>query len=111
MTVKVLPPIETVPVRAVATVFAETVYENVPPPVPFAPAVTVIHASLLVAFQPHPAGALTVAMLDVPEAVIETDAGEIPVTQLTPACVTLKVWPPMVSVPVRDVVPMLAATL
>ena len=28
-----------------------------------------------------------------------------------PACVTVKVWPPIVSVPVREVVPALAATL
>jgi hypothetical protein len=28
-----------------------------------------------------------------------------------PACVTVKVWPPIVIVPVRDVVPVLAATL
>jgi hypothetical protein len=110
-TVRVLPPIETVPVRAVATVFAETVYESVPLPVPVAPAVTVIHALLLVAVQPQPDAAPTVTMPDVPAGVIETTAGVTAETQLTPACVTVKVFPPIVSVPVREVVPALAATL
>ncbi len=110
-TVNVTPPIETVPVRAAAMVFAATVYESVPLPVPVPPAVTVIHASLLIAVQPQPVGALTVTTLDVPDDVVDTDAGETPETQLTPACVTVNVWPPIVSVPVREVVPVLAATL
>lgn len=80
-------------------------------PVPVAPAVIVIHASLLVAFQPHPVEALTVTMLEAPDVPTVVDDGERAETQETPTCVTVNVWPPIVIVPVRDVVPVLAATL
>ena len=80
-------------------------------PVPVAPAVTVTHASLLVAVQPHPADALTVTILEAPDAPAVVDVGDSADTQGTPAWVTVNVCPPMVSVPVRDVVPVLAATL
>jgi len=76
-----------------------------------APAVTVIHASLLVAVQPHPADALTVTTLDAPEAAAVVDMGESVDTHGTPACVTVKLWPPIVIVPLRDAVLVLAATL
>jgi len=39
-----------------------------------------------------------------------TNVGRIVVTHATPACVTVNVLPPIVSVPVRDVVPLFAAT-
>ena len=39
------------------------------------------------------------------------DVGEIVNVHGTPACVTVKVWPPIVIVPVRDVVAVFAATL
>jgi hypothetical protein len=110
-TVNVLPPIDTVPVREVVAVFAATVYEKVPLPVPVAPAVIVIQASLLVADQPHPADALTVTMLEPPDAAVVVDVGESADTQGTPACVTVNVWPPIVIVPVRELVLALAATL
>jgi hypothetical protein len=81
-------------------------------PLPFAPAVTVIQASLLTAVQLHPVPAVTVT-----EPVVAVDdvrfdeVGAIVNVQGAPAWVTVKVWPAMVNVPVRDVVPVLAATL
>jgi hypothetical protein len=80
-------------------------------PVPVAPAVTVIQASLLVAAQPHPGDALTVTMLEAPEAAAVVDVGESAETHETPTWVMVKVCPPTVSVPVRNEVVVLAATL
>ena len=39
------------------------------------------------------------------------EVGAMVNVQGAPACVTVKVWPPIVIVPLRDVVPVLAATL
>ena len=55
--------------------------------------------------------ALTVTMLEPPDVAAVVDDGERAETQETPTCVTVKVWPPIVIVPVREVVPALAATL
>ena len=79
---------------------------------PLAPAPIVIHASLLVAVQLQPALAVTVI-----EPLAASDdgrlfeVGEIVNVHETPACVTVNVCPPIVIVPVRDVVPVCAATL
>ena len=110
-TLKVFPPTDTVPVRNVVAVFAATVYENVPFPVPVLPAVTAIHASSLIAVHPHPAAALTVTTLEAPEAAAVVDVGESADTHETPAWLMVKVCPPIVSVPVRDAVRVFAATL
>jgi len=84
----------------------------VPLPVPLAPVPIVIHASLLVAVQLQPAAAVTATF---PLAAIADgrfdDVGEIVNVQGAPACVTVNVFPATVSVPVREVVPVLAATL
>lgn len=80
-------------------------------PVPVPPAVTVIHGSLLVAVHPHPVGAVTVTTLDPPAALAAADTGESAETQELPACVTVKVCPAIVMVPVREVVPVLSLTL
>jgi hypothetical protein len=81
-------------------------------PVPLEPTPIVIHESLLTAVQLQPDPAVT-AML--PLAAIEDgrleEEGEIVTEQDTPACVTVKVCPPIVIVPLRDEVPVLAATL
>jgi hypothetical protein len=61
VTVKVCPAMVRVPVRA-GSVFAATLYVTVPLPVPLEAPVMVIHASLLVAVQAHPAGAVTVTV-------------------------------------------------
>src|SRR6188768_3489457 len=98
-----------VPLRE-APELAATLNCTVPLPEPLAPDVTVIHESLLAAVQPHPAGAVTPTALPV-AAPLPTDwfVGLIEDVQF-PACVTVKVWPPTVSVPVRAG-PALAATL
>jgi len=81
-------------------------------PLPEAPAVTVIQASLLVAVQLHPVPAVTVTVPVVATDVVRFDeVGAIVNVQGAPAWVTVKVCPPIVIVLVRDVVPALAATL
>jgi len=80
-------------------------------PLPEAPAVTVIQASLLTAVQLQPVPAVTVTVPVVAAEVGFNDVGEIVNVQGTPACVTVKVWPPIVMVPVRELVLALAATL
>ena len=79
---------------------------------PLAPAVTVIHAALLVAVQVHPAPAVT---LTVPLVATEVDRveddGRIVNAQGAPGCVIVNVLPPTVSVPVRDAVDVFAVTL
>ena len=78
---------------------------------PFAPAVTVAQLALLVAVHAQPVAAVT-ATVPVPAAdVTFADAGEIVGVQGAAACVTVNVLPPTVSVPVRDVAVVFAATL
>jgi len=108
----VLPAIVSVPVRDVVLVFCVTLYVTLPLPVPLEPAPIVIHPSLLVAVQLQPDPAVTVI-----EPLAASDdgrfdeMGEIVTVHEIPACVMVKVWPPIVIVPVRDVVPVLAETL
>jgi len=79
---------------------------------PDASAVIVIQASLLTAVQLHPVPAVTVMVpVAVADVVRFDEVGEIVNVQGAPAWVTVKVCPPIVIVPVRDVVPVLAATL
>ena len=81
-------------------------------PLPDAPAVTVIQASLLAADQPQPVPAVTLTVPVAAAAVVKLeDVGAIVNVQGAPAWVTVKVCPPTVIVPVREVVPALAATL
>ena len=82
-------------------------------PLPLAPAVTVNQlVALLTAVQLQPVPAVTVTVPVVPADVARFDeVGEIVNVQGAPACVTVKVWPPIVMVPVRDDVVVLAATL
>ena len=81
-------------------------------PLPLAPALIVSHDALLVAVQLQPVPAVTAALPVVAaDEVRFDDVGEIVKVQGTPACVTVNVLPATVSVPVREVVPLLAATL
>jgi hypothetical protein len=81
-------------------------------PLPEAPAVTVIHASLLTAVQLQPVPAVTVTVPVVAAEVARfDDVGAIVNVQGAAACVTVNVWPPIVIVPVRELVLALAATL
>ena len=82
-------------------------------PLPLAPAVTVSQlVALLTAVQPQPVPAVTVT---VPVVAVDDvrfdDVGAMVNVHGAPACVTVKVWPPTVIVPVREVVPVFAATL
>ena len=113
VTVKVCPPIVIVPVRDVVPVLAATLYATVPLPLPVAPLVIVIHDALLVAVQLQLAPLVTPTVPVVAADDVRFDAvGEIANVQgVAPACVTVKVCPPIVIVPVRELVPVLAATL
>ena len=81
-------------------------------PLPLAPALIVIQASLLAAVQLHPVPAVTVTVPVVATDVVRfEEVGAIVNVQGAPAWVTVNVCPPIVSVPVRDVVPAFAVTL
>jgi hypothetical protein len=85
---------------------------TVPLPLPFAPELIVIHASLLTAVQLHPVPAVTVTEPVAAADDVRLDAvGEIVKVHDAPAWATVNVCPPIVIVPVRDVVPVFAATL
>jgi hypothetical protein len=73
--------------------------------------VTVIHDVLLTAVQAQPLGAETVTVSVPPVDVKVCDVGETVSLQVTPAWVTVKVTPPIVSVPVRFVPAVLAAAV
>ena len=66
VTVKVLLPIVTVPVREVVPGFDATLSVTVPVAIPVAPDVTVIQASLLTAVHAHPVPPLTVTVTEPP---------------------------------------------
>jgi len=82
-------------------------------PLPDAPAVTVNQlVALLTAVQLQPVPAVTVTVPVVAtDDVRFDDVGAMVNVQGTPACVTVKVCPPIVIVPVRELVLVLAATL
>jgi hypothetical protein len=109
--VKACAPTVTVPVRLVVAVFAATVRATVPLPLPLAPALIVIHEAPLAAVQPHPAAAVTVTVVlpAAPSASAKL-VGEIVYVQPTPVCVKVKVWPAIVTVPIRLVVAVFAVT-
>jgi len=110
VTVNVAPAIVSVPVRLDATVFAATLKPTVPLPEPVAPLVNVIQAALLAAVHAHPVAAVTL-LLPVPAAAVkDCVVGEIAGEQPAAACVTVNVAPAIVSVPVRLVVTVFAAT-
>ena len=71
-----------------------------------------IHPALLAAVQLQPVPAVTVTVPVAATDVVRLDeVGAIVNVQGAPACVTVKVWPPIVIVPERDVVLVFAATL
>lgn len=108
----VWPPIVRVPVRGVAFVLALTLYATVPFPVPLAPDVMEIHIALVVATQPQPALVVTLTVpLVAADVVRSIEVGEIVNVHGAPAWDTVNVRPPIVIVPLRDVVPVLASTL
>ena len=110
VTVNVAPAIVSVPVRLDATVFAATLNPTVPLPEPVAPPVNVIQAALLAAVHAHPVEAVTLLLPVPPAAVKDCVVGEMAGAQAAAACVTVNVAPAIVSVPVRLVVTVFAAT-
>lgn len=109
VTVNVLPPIVSVPVRGVVVGLAVTLNVTDPLPVPVDPALIVIQPALLVALQPQAAVTATVPLPAVD--VMFVEAGEIVGTHGVPAWLTVNVEPAIVNVPVRLVVAPLAATV
>jgi hypothetical protein len=88
------------------------VYDTLPVPLPFAPAVTVIHGALLPAVHAHdPAFAVTDTVAAPPADVGELAVGEMDKAHTTGACVIVKLWPPTLIVAVRPLVFGFAATL
>ena len=109
VTVNVWPATVSVPCRA-GPLFAETAYCTGPLPLPVAPVLTVTTAgSLLDADQAHPAPADTSTLSVPPPAGKFRLDGAIENAQPEP-CVTVNVWPAMVSVPCRAG-PLLAETV
>jgi hypothetical protein len=103
--VKVSPAIVSVPVRA-APGFAVALNRTCPLPVPLAPEVIVSHEALLVAV--HAQDAVTEIAVPAPPAAPMVWLVELIDGVHDPDCVTVNVWPPIVTVPVR-VEPVLAA--
>jgi hypothetical protein len=112
-TVKVCPPIVSVPLRAVP-VFAATVNATEPLPVPDDPPVIVNHGTLAPAVHPHePADAVTVTEPGPPVSPTVWAVGAIEIVQGAgaAACVMLNVRPAATIDPVRGVVAVFAATV
>jgi hypothetical protein len=65
--------------------------------------VTVIHDTLLTVVHAHPLEAVTLVDPDPPAALTVCDEGEIVGVQDAPASLTVNVFPPIVSVPLRGV--------
>ena len=110
-TVNVWPAMVRVPVRATPGLAAELKLTG-PFPAPAAPDVTVIQGALLVAVQAHPAAVVTDVEPVPPPAPIDCDVGEMENEHggaLKAFCETVKVWPAIVSVPLRAA-PVFAAT-
>jgi hypothetical protein len=82
-----------------------------PLPLPVAPALIVIQDALSVAVHAQLVAAVTVTVFVLAAEPTLADAGAIVGAQGAPAWVTVKVLPPMVSVPVRAVVVGFAVTV
>ena len=106
----VCPPTVTVPVRGVAKVLAAADNATVPLPDPLLPEVIVSHEPLLVAVHAHPDAAVTATDSAPPAAVCRLRHRRVLYEQVSPAWVTLMSRPATVSVPVRGVMLVFAAT-
>ena len=111
VTVNVCPATVIVPVRWFGSLLPATVNATVPFPVALLPEVMVIQLALLVAVQLQPPEAVTLTTLGPPDQLIVWLVGEIEYMHDPGGdCVTVNVCPAMVIVPVRWLVPVLAAT-
>ena len=77
---------------------------------PLAPEVMLIHVALLEAVHVHPVPAVTDTLPVPAEELKDLLVGEIAYEHDPPDWLTVKVWPATVSVPVREVLVVLAAT-
>lgn len=111
VTVNPRPATLSVPTRVKAVLFGATEYWTVPSPVPDPPDVTVSHPTLLDAAHTHPADAVTTTEPLVPAPLTVAEAGASVIVHAAPVCMTVTVSPEIVSVPVRDALPVFAATL
>jgi len=68
-----------------------------------------IHAALLAAVHAHPAEEVTPTLPEPPAPEKELSEGEMLYVQDRPACVRVKVFPAMVSIPVRELAPVFCA--
>jgi hypothetical protein len=91
-------------------VLASALKVTVPLPVPLDPAVTVTQLAPLVAVHPQPVIVVTATLPVPPDAATACVEGEMLGEQLKPDCVTVKVLPAIVSVPVREDVVVAATT-
>lgn len=99
--VTVTPATVIVPDRSSTLVFAATRYTVAPFPVSLAPALIVIHDTLLAAVHAQLGAAVTSTLFVPPAAVALAAVGATEDGQDAAACVTVNVDPAMVSVPVR----------
>ncbi len=111
VTVNVSPAIVIVPVLGDTFWLAATRYRTPPPPVSLAPPMIVIQETLLVDVHAQPEGAVTSTMYEALSGPTLADVAESEYEHPGAACVTVNVCPPTVTVPARDAVPPLAATL
>jgi hypothetical protein len=110
VTVTLWPAIVRVALRALVVVFAAALKVTVPLAEPLDPPVTVTQLAPLVAVHAHPVVVVTSTLPVPPAAATACVEAERLNVQLAPVCVTVNVLPAMVSVPVRDVVAVVAAT-
>ena len=109
---KVFPAIVTVPVRFAPELFVATMKEAVPLPFPGPALITATHATLLTVVHAHVDPVVTVLLPEPPAEVNDRVVGEMDMVHPVGAlCVTANVVPAIVRLPVRLVVPVLAATL
>jgi hypothetical protein len=102
VTVKVCPPMVSVPVRCDPFALAVALKLTVPLPLPLAPLVTVSHdVSLLTPVHAQPPGDVTAVEPVPPVATIDAVVGAMEYVQVAAGWVTVNVCPPIVSVPVR----------
>ena len=111
VTTKPFPAIDSMAVRESVVVLDAAVNPTLPEPVPLAPLEIVTHDAPLVAVQLHPEVVVTVTVPPPPAADNDWLVGEIVYEQGAAAWVTVNVLPPTVSVPVRETVPVFAATV
>ena len=104
-------PIVMVPVRDCVVGLAVTLNVTRALPVPPPPPDTVNQLALLTAVQAHPSAAVTFVNPDPRPDPTVVLVGEIATAQATPAWLTVRLCPPIVSVPLRCVVLALAAAL